>query len=92
MSVTTEANLESLREEIDRIDRSLVELLAVRYRTVEEVARLKTRLGMMRLDPRREADVVRRAAVEARRMEIPEEGVREVVWAVIGLCRRGSAT
>lgn len=91
MSVTTEVTLDDLREEIDRIDRSLMELLTERYRTVEEVGRLKARSGMMPLDPAREAEIVRRAAAEGRARGIPEEGLREVFWSVLALCRRGVA-
>lgn len=88
MSVTTEVTLEDLREEIDRIDRSLLELIAERYRTVEEVGRLKESARMMPLDPAREAGIVRRAAGKARALGLPEEGVREVFWSLLALCRR----
>ena len=89
MSATKELTLEDLREEIDRIDRSLLELLADRYRTVEEIGRLKARTGKLPLDPAREAGIVRRAAEHARSLGLPDDGAREVFWSVLALCRRG---
>lgn len=79
--------LHTLRHEIDRLDASLVEILAERVRIAEEVGRVKARLGLMALDPGREAEIVRRAAVGARGRGVPEEGVRAVFWSVLGLCR-----
>ena len=81
--------LMSLREQIDRVDSYLVTALATRLRLAEEVGTLKRNMGMLPLDPRREAEIVRRAGDIARAEGIPEEGVRQIFWAVIDYCREG---
>ena len=81
--------LARLREEIDRIDRSLVEVLAERYRLAEEVGTLKGGTGIAPVDPRREAEIVRRATAGAREQGVPAEGVRQLFWAVLDYCREG---
>ena len=58
--------LMSLRGQIDRVDDDLVRALAARLRLAEEVGTLKRYTGLLPLDPRREAEVVRRACEVAR--------------------------
>ena len=82
--------LMSLREQIDRVDNCLVTALADRLRLAEEVGTLKRNTGMLPLDPRREAEVVRKACDVARAEGIPEEGVRQLIWGVIDYCREGT--
>ena len=55
----------------------------------EEVGTLKRKTGTLPLDPRREAEIVRRVCDVARVEGIPEEGVRQLFWAVIDYCREG---
>ena len=81
--------LMSLREQIDRVDDYLITALAARLRLAEEVGTLKRYTGLLPLDPRREAEVVRRACEVARAEGIPEEGVRQIIWGVIEYCREG---
>ena len=81
--------LMSLREQIDRVDNYLVTALAARLRLAEEVGTLKRDTGMLPLDPRREAEIVRKACDVARAEGIPEEGVRQIMWGVIDYCREG---
>ncbi len=81
--------LMSLREQIDRVDNYLVTALAARFRLAEEVGTVKRKTGMLPLDPRREAEIVRKACEVARAEEIPEEGVRQIIWGVIDYCREG---
>ena len=83
------APLMSLREQIDRVDDSLVTTLAARLRLAEEVGSLKRDKGLLPLDPRREAEIVKRACEVARSEGIPEEGVRQIVWGLIDYCREG---
>lgn len=85
------AELSGLRAEIERIDRTLIDLLAERVRAGRRVARAKDHAGLPVLDPGREADVVRSAAVHARERGLPEEVVREIFWRIIGLTRRSQA-
>ncbi len=81
--------LMSLRKQIDRVDNYLVTALAARLRLAEDVGTLKRNTGMLPLDPRREAEVVRKACDVARAEGIPEEGVRRIFWGVIDYCREG---
>lgn len=80
--------LKELRAEIEAIDRSIVERLAARAELARAVGREKHRAGLPTLDPQREAAVVRRAAVLGRAAGLSGEGVRDIFWQVIGLCRR----
>lgn len=82
-------DLASLRAQIDALDQRLVETLTARFRVAQEVGALKHRHGILPLDPAREAEIVKRATGAARSSGIPEEGVRDVFWAVLGYCRDG---
>lgn len=81
------ARLEALREEIARIDRELVELLARRLQLAVEIGRVKGDLRLPIMDPGREAEVVRRAAALARERGIDPELARDVFWRVIAQAR-----
>ncbi|MDP2956415.1 MAG: chorismate mutase [Longimicrobiales bacterium] len=82
------AELESLRRQVDEVDRSLVEAFALRVRIALRIGEVKEALGQPVLDPGREAAVVRRAAERAREAGLDEEAVREVFWRLVGLSRR----
>ena len=75
------------RAQIDRIDQSIVALIAERVRTGESLAAIKRAAGLAVLDPEREARVVRRAAELARSAGLPEEAIRDLYWRLIGLTR-----
>ena len=76
------------RQEIERIDRDLVRLLADRVRVGKEIGQLKQAAGLPTIDPAREAEVIRRAGEMARDAGIPDEPVRAIFWQIIGLSRR----
>ena len=80
--------LTRIRDEIVRVDRAIVELIAERVALAREVGPVKRALGMPTLDPPREAAVVRRASTLARDAGLAEEDVRYVFWHLVGLCRR----
>ena len=82
------AELARIREEIERIDREIVELIAERVALARQVGSIKQALGMPTLDPPREAAVVRRAGELAREAGVADEDVRYVFWHLVGLCRR----
>ncbi|MGH7457721.1 MAG: chorismate mutase [Longimicrobiaceae bacterium] len=82
------ARLEALRQEIERIDGSLVRLVSRRVELARAAGEEKRRLELPTLDPKREAEVVRRAGELARRAGLDAEEVRELFWRVIGLSRR----
>lgn len=80
--------LAALREQLERVDRELVRLMAERVRLAREIGAAKRDAGMPTLDPAREAAVVRRAAALAREHDLDEEEVRAVFWKLIGGARR----
>lgn len=82
-------DLATLRAQIDALDHRLVETLTARFRVAEAVGELKHRQGILPLDPAREAEIVKRATDIARSSGVPEEGIRDVFWAVLGYCRDG---
>lgn len=87
-NMSAEADLARLREEIERIDRTLIGLIAERVRLAREVGAAKRAAGLPTLDPAREAAVVRQAAVVARESGLADDDVRQIFWHLIGLSRR----
>ncbi len=85
--MTDQDHLDELRRQIVAVDGQLVGLLARRLALVEEVGRVKRRLGMPTLDPPREAEVVRRAAELARENGIDPELARDVLWRIMAYSR-----
>jgi chorismate mutase/prephenate dehydrogenase len=82
-----EERLEGLRQEILEVDQALVELVGRRRALVLEIGALKEELGMLVLDPAREAAVVRRAVALARERGVDEELLRDVIWRIIASAR-----
>lgn len=80
--------LETVRGEIERIDRALVGLIAERVALARRVGAAKRALGLPILDPAREAAVVRRAGTLAREADLADDDVRYLFWHLIGLSRR----
>jgi prephenate dehydrogenase len=80
--------LRELRERIEQIDRTLIDLIAERVGLAREVGTAKRALGLPTLDPAREAQVVRRAGELAREAGVGDEDVRYIFWHLIGLSRR----
>lgn len=84
--------LAKLREEIEALDRSLIELIAARVRLAREVGAAKAQAGVPTLDHVREAAVVRRAVMLAREAGLTcDDEVRQIFWQLIGLSRRAQA-
>jgi chorismate mutase len=68
MSADIPPELSQLRKSIDNIDAALIHLLAERFRTTQQVGRLKADRGMPPSDPAREKvqlEKLRRLAAEA---------------------------
>ncbi|MEP6991685.1 MAG: chorismate mutase [bacterium] len=82
------SELATCRAEIEALDRQLVALLAQRVALGRRTATVKRAAGLPILDPRREAEVIRRAVGAAREHDLPVETVREIFWQVVGLSRR----
>jgi chorismate mutase len=83
-----EQELAHLRTEMERIDRTLIGLMAERVELARKVGRLKRAAALPTLDPGREAAVVRRAGSLAREAGLNDEDVRYIFWHLIGLARR----
>lgn len=81
------AGVAGLRAEIERVDREILELVARRVDLARRVGEVKREGGAATLDPGREAAVIRSAVETGRAMDLPEEGVRELFWTLVGLCR-----
>jgi len=79
--------LQTLRGEIDEVDRSLVGLIAVRLDLAREARLLKDQGGLRYEDTAREAAVVRQAAETARDLELDPEIIRDVFWRLIALSK-----
>ena len=82
------AELGQIREEIERIDRAMIDLIAQRVALARRVGIVKRAAGLPTLDPPREAAVVRRAGALAREAGLDDEDVRYIFWHLIGLSRR----
>jgi chorismate mutase len=82
------SELARIRDEIEKIDRSLVELIAQRVQLARRIGAVKRTAGLPTLDPPREAAVVRRAGALAREAGLDDEDVRYIFWHLIGLSRR----
>ena len=79
--------LDRLRRRITDCDRELIAILRRRLQLVKEVGEVKASLGIPVTDPRREAEVVRKAAELARRAGLDEELIRSLIWQVISSAR-----
>ena len=79
--------LEELRQRILGVDEALVELVGERKALILEIGRIKAELDLPVLDPAREAAVVRRAAALARKKNVDEELIRDVIWRIMASAR-----
>ena len=82
------AALAECRGAIEEVDRRIVELLAERVALGQRTADLKRAAGLPLLDPRREAEVIRRVTALGRERGMASEAVREIFWQIVGMCRR----
>jgi chorismate mutase len=79
--------IEELRARVAEIDRSLLEALNARLALVAELRDEKTARGLDFLDPEQERRVAQRL-VDANGGPLTDEGVRELVEAVLALTKR----
>jgi len=79
--------LSRCRQQIEAVDRELIQLLAKRVGLSKEIGAVKKVAGLPTLDPAREAEVIRRAAAMARESGLSDEKVRDIFWHIIGLSR-----
>ena len=83
-----DTEIASLRDEIERVDGAIVELIAERVKLGKAIGAAKRAAGLPTLDNAREAAVVRHAVVLGRDHGLDDEDVRQIFWQLIGLSRR----
>lgn len=71
--------LRRLRREIDRVDEQLLELVAQRLRLAEEVAGLKSRLGLPVRDEAREQRIIAKVRERAKQLKIDVDFVENLM-------------
>lgn len=62
--------LQDLRETIDETDNKIVELLALRYRTVKEIGKLKKELNLSSMQKSRWDEVLEKVVSKGRKLEL----------------------
>ena len=86
MSRTPEdMSLEELREEIESIDREIVELIARRTYVAETIADVKDEQGLPTTDERQEQEVMNRAGENAERFDVDSNLVKAIFRLLIEL-------
>jgi chorismate mutase len=80
--------LAELREEIEQVDRQIVDLVVHRARLAEEAGDVKRVANLPLLDPVREARVMETAAEAARQAGIPDNEVRQIFRLLIAIARK----
>ena len=78
-----ESSLETLREEINRIDENIVGLLSRRMEVAKKIAALKKEKGIPVEDRGRERTLFLKLEKEARRNNLDEKFVSEIFGAII---------
>jgi chorismate mutase len=79
--------LRDLRDRIDAIDRRILGDVNERLELVAELWRVKAELGVGRLDPGRE-EAIRQALRGVNRGPLTDEGLTELVDAILALTKR----
>jgi chorismate mutase len=79
--------IEELRARIAELDRTLVETAGRRLELVEELSREKTARGLEFVDPEQERRLTE-ALVASNEGALGEQGVRELVEAILALTKR----
>jgi chorismate mutase len=81
-------SLEELRDEIEEIDREIVESIARRTYVVESIAEVKKERGMEIHDPKREEVVLDRVAERAESLDVDPEDMREVFELLMDISKK----
>jgi chorismate mutase len=82
------AVLDSLRGEIEEIDRALIALIARRVGVARAIGEAKRAAGLPTLDPAREARLVRDIGGLAREAGLEPEDLRAIFWQLIAMTRK----
>jgi len=78
-----EGSLETLREEINRIDENIIGLLSKRMEIAKNIAALKKEKGIPIEDKERERTLLLKLKIEARKNNLSEDLVSYVFGAII---------
>ncbi|HTD02790.1 MULTISPECIES: chorismate mutase [Oxalobacteraceae] len=76
-------DLQLLRDEIDKIDELLLELLSARFRVTAEIGSLKAQLKLRAADPGRESQQMRRYEVLANRYGVNASLAQRIFRSII---------
>jgi chorismate mutase len=79
--------LARLREEIEHVDRQIIDLIVQRARLGHDAGIAKRIAGLPLLDPVREARVMETAAEQARQAGVPDAEVRQIFRLLIAIAR-----
>lgn len=80
-----EMTLDELRDEIEEIDRELVELIARRTYVADTIARVKDEQNLPTVDEKQEAQVMDRAGENAERFDVDSNLVKAIFRLLIEL-------
>lgn len=81
-------NLKALRKKIDRVDATIIRMLAERRKLSREVGRLKARLKMAVKDPGREREILEYYRTESKRHKLDPLFVHQLFRHIIRYSRR----
>ncbi len=81
--------IEELRKDIDRIDDTIMELLATRNAVSREIGRLKKKENKSIMDEEREKEIIRRLKKKAKEHDVDDGFVEELYKIIIHKSRDG---
>jgi chorismate mutase len=73
----------SLRDEIDRVDRELIKLVARRLHSSVDIARIKAVKGLEMRSPDREAELIEEAVEEGAALGVGREYIEDLMTTVL---------
>ena len=80
--------LKNLRDEIDKTDKKLVELLAQRFRITKKVGEYKKARGLKACDPRREAEMFKERAMRAEKLNLDPGLAVKIFKLIVGASKK----
>ncbi|HOC77597.1 MAG TPA: chorismate mutase [Methanofastidiosum sp.] len=78
-----ESSIETLRDEINRIDESIIKLLSARMEVAKKIAALKINMGIQVEDKARESQLFLKIQREAKENLIDEDFVSEIFGLIV---------
>ena len=79
----TGQGFDHLRDEIDRIDKSLVKLIAQRLKVTKEIGEIKSDLGLALYHPEREAELIKNKRSYAKELGLSPDLIEDVIRRII---------